>query len=110
MITNMKYILIVATLLSTSACTPAIKNALSSEWANAKDYHYTELLYKMSGVKKAQLTKKEKHKNHTNRLCFHTDAHERMLTYNGIEDAVLYRHCTLTDSLGNTSPSRLDGR
>lgn len=95
---------------SLAACTPEIKQAFSSEWSAAKEFNYTDFARNATGLKKAFPTATEKELAHENTLCMHEDAHDRVLSANGIDDEVHYVRCTLSPSNGVQYPQRMDGR
>lgn len=92
-----------------TGCTPAIHQQLKKEWAAVTEYNYLETLSVATGYRNAFPDNKEKMIRQDRNLCLHEDAHQRLITANGIEDQVGYNYCTLTPAPPAT-PHRWSGR
>ena len=73
---------------------------MHAEWQQMKNYNYRENLATFTGIRELYPSTETQMAQMESTLCLHSDAHEREITVNGVDDTVNYRHCTLTPSLG----------
>lgn len=105
----MKYALFSLCILLAS-CSSSLYEEASKEWQQAKEHDYLKDFREILNLEEISPTPEEQMAQREQELCMHEDAHEREITANGVNDAVNYRYCTLSPSLGNQYPQRLDGR